>query len=207
MSPAAFQPYFLASASAGGALIGLLFIAISIAPEHTFGKDAAFERKLIASSAFTALVNAFFISLGALLPDTTFAALGGVSIAMGAIGLLNTLYLGWDIVDRRGEMSLRRSMLLVMASLAIYGGECGAGVTLVRPGHTSDPAFVVAELLLAVYGIGIMRAWQLLGGEHSSLIGQIIALIIPERPNRLRAADTHKEEAVSAVSRSESRDH
>lgn len=205
MSPTAFQPYFSASTGAGGALIGLLFIAISIAPERTFGKGATFQRKLIASSAFTALVNAFFISLGALIPNATFALLGGISATMGTIGLLNTLYLAWDVVDRRQESSLRQSALLVIASLAIYGGECGAGLSLVRSDHNVNSAFIITNLLLAVYGIGIMRAWQLLGGERGSLIGQIIALIIPERPKH-GAADAHEEDAVHAVNRSEPRD-
>jgi hypothetical protein len=44
--------FFAASLAADGALIGLLFVAIAIEPERTFGKEAAQERELAASLAF-----------------------------------------------------------------------------------------------------------------------------------------------------------
>jgi hypothetical protein len=40
MVPTDFANYFLASAGAGAALIGLLFVAISINTERTFGREA-----------------------------------------------------------------------------------------------------------------------------------------------------------------------
>ena len=58
--PANFAHFFLATAGAGGALIGLLFVAISISPERIFSEDAPRERQALASGVFTALVNAFF---------------------------------------------------------------------------------------------------------------------------------------------------
>ena len=60
MVPASFANFFLATAGAGGALIGLLFVAISISPERIFSEGAPRERQAVASGAFTALVNAFF---------------------------------------------------------------------------------------------------------------------------------------------------
>ena len=67
------------SAGAAAALIGLLFVAISIAPEHTILEDAPIERQGVASSTFTALVNAFFISVAALIPG---ANLGYTTLIM-----------------------------------------------------------------------------------------------------------------------------
>src|SRR5437867_4948576 len=54
---------------ASAALIGLLFVAVSIAPETVFGSDAEAVRQAQALSAFTALANAFFISMASLIPD------------------------------------------------------------------------------------------------------------------------------------------
>jgi membrane associated rhomboid family serine protease len=63
MLPAAYIPFFAASIGASGALIGLLFIAISIAPERTVGTMATPERAAVAGAAFTARSNVFFIAL------------------------------------------------------------------------------------------------------------------------------------------------
>src|SRR5437762_10203432 len=68
MVPAAFETFFLASSGASAALIGLLFVAVSIAPERVFGSDAEAVRQAQALSAFTALANAFFISMSSLIP-------------------------------------------------------------------------------------------------------------------------------------------
>jgi hypothetical protein len=60
MVPAEFNNFFVASASAGAALVGLLFVAVSIAPEHIVMANAPIERRAMSSSSFTALLNAFF---------------------------------------------------------------------------------------------------------------------------------------------------
>src|SRR5258708_6825442 len=63
MSPGAFTNFFLASAGAGAALVGLLFVAVSVAPEQPFAPGSAPERRGVATAAFIALANAFFVSL------------------------------------------------------------------------------------------------------------------------------------------------
>jgi len=52
MVPTDFANYFLASAGAGAALIGLLFVAISINTGRTFGRAAQPVRQQVASGAF-----------------------------------------------------------------------------------------------------------------------------------------------------------
>src|SRR5258706_4933834 len=69
--PPEFANFFIASAGAGAALVGLLFVAVSIAPEQLVTRRAPMERQAVAGSAFTALMNAFFISLVALIPIST----------------------------------------------------------------------------------------------------------------------------------------
>src|SRR4029079_4481800 len=96
MIPTEFANFFLATAGAGAALIGLLCVAISINPERTFGREARSGRQQVASGAFTALVNAFFISTGALIPHTQVAYL---TLIMGGIGLLNSLRLGRELLS------------------------------------------------------------------------------------------------------------
>jgi hypothetical protein len=72
--PDDFVVYFATAATAAGALIGLLFVAASLRPETVLGKDAPPAARAIAGSAFTALVNSFFVSLIACIPDTRLAS-------------------------------------------------------------------------------------------------------------------------------------
>src|SRR5258708_19389881 len=70
--PPEFASFFIAGASAGAALVGLLFVAVSIAPEQIVTRRAPIERQAVARSAFTPLINAFFPSLAALIPRFNF---------------------------------------------------------------------------------------------------------------------------------------
>ena len=68
MIPDSFTNFFVASAGAGAALLGLLFVSISISPEDKISENAEVELRVSAQGALTLLINAFFISLAALLP-------------------------------------------------------------------------------------------------------------------------------------------
>jgi hypothetical protein len=103
---AELHEFFAASVGAAAALIGLLFVAISVAPERTFGPAAEIERRLNAERAFTALGNVFFVSLGALLPNAApsicivFAVLAIVQIVRMALQTYRTS--GWANWKRFG---------------------------------------------------------------------------------------------------------
>src|ERR1700692_79271 len=90
MIPEAMVNYFVASTGAGAALVGLIFVAISLSPKETVMVGAAPERRAVAGSSFTALLNAFFISLSAL---NTSQNIAWNLLVMSLLGLLNSLLL------------------------------------------------------------------------------------------------------------------
>jgi hypothetical protein len=92
MVPPAYLSFFITAASAGGALIGLLFVAVSIAPHRTVQASAPVVSRVMASSTFTALLNAFFISLGAVLPHLN---IGVITLIVSLIGVTNSMSHGW----------------------------------------------------------------------------------------------------------------
>src|SRR5438445_9603304 len=97
MVPEAFNNFFLASAGVGATLVGLIFVAVSIAPEHIVQSNAPIERRAMAASAFTALLNAFFISFGALIPGI----IGSLTLVMSTLGLTNSSLLAWNLLKER----------------------------------------------------------------------------------------------------------
>jgi hypothetical protein len=177
MVPASFGNYFMAMAGAGGALIGLLFVAISINPGRTFGHSAIAERQAVAASTFTALANAFFISAAGLLPGHD--VLGPTALALACAALLNTIWLAVRLVPqvyRRSHASRRwrafiALLIMLAAGVFVYGEELLNAVSLLRKPSDPEPIFVLATLLLVVYGIALIRAWELLGAPRSGISG------------------------------------
>jgi hypothetical protein len=164
MIPPELANFFLASTGAGAALVGLLFIAISIAPDETVKVGAPIERQAVAASAFTALLNPFFLSLYALLPHTNF---GWVALIVSLIGLSSSLFMAWKLFQHpSGWLSAVRRAALALAGLALYGSELYNAVLLLQSPSTPAPVYTLAGLLGGVYALGLIRAWELLGGRR-----------------------------------------
>jgi hypothetical protein len=164
MVPSAFLTFFTASAGAGAALVGLLFVAVSLAPEQIVTRHAPVERQAVAGSAFTALVNVFFISLAALIPQVAF---GLFVIPFSIVSLLMTISPVWSLFKvRKGWASLLRRGVLVCASLALYGLELSNGIGILN--HPTQPGYLYALvfIMLGIVFLGLTRAWELLGAQR-----------------------------------------
>lgn len=195
---AEFANFFAASTGAAAALAGLLFVAISVAPEQTVARSASAERQAVAASSFTALVNAFFISLAALIPGLN---LGSVVLVMSILALVHTLSMGWTLArGSRRPLAMLRRMLLVLAGVVVYGFQLRDGMDLLAAPEAAGPLYVLAIILLSVYGIGLLRAWELLGARRQGLVGWLSPLrnqndadspastddVVPPKPERTR---------------------
>ncbi len=161
MVPPEFANFFIASASAGAALVGLLFVAVSIAPENIVTRRAPVERQAVAGSAFTALVNAFFISLVALIPHFNF---GPIIVPFNSLCLLTSLIQAWQLLRlRKGWLSLLRRAILVLLSFALYGLELVNAFQLINDPSQVGNVYALVLLLLGAFVLGLTRAWELLG--------------------------------------------
>ncbi len=169
MVPSDFLGYFAASAGAGAALVGLLFVAISIEPEAMVQEGAPVERRTVAGGAFNALLNAMFISLSALLPRLN---LGVVALTMGIISLINSLFIGGHLLKEQiGWKNTFRGIWMVLIGLLLYGTEVVYAVRLLVSPSNTDTIFNMGFLLMGIYALGLIRAWELIGARRYGLFG------------------------------------
>ena len=161
MVPGALTNFFIASVGAGAALLGLLFVSVSISPDEKISANASIEKRIGSYGALVSLTNAFTISLVALIPGTFGIFVLIFSVATFAATLQN----GFELLQsHEGRSKLARSLTLTLLSLFAYIAEGYSAVRLISTPRDSAPVYTLATLLVIVYTLSIVRAWVLLGG-------------------------------------------
>jgi hypothetical protein len=163
MVPDALTNFFIASTGASAALLGLLFVSISISPEEKITTTASVEKRISAYSALISLMNAFTVSLVALIPGNFGLFVLIFSVIFFSITLQNGIEL---LRPHEGASNLARRLTLTLLNLFAYTAEGYNGVRLIITPHDSSPVYVLTVLLLVVYFSSIVRAWELLGGAR-----------------------------------------
>lgn len=174
MVPASYHDFFVACASVAGALIGLLFVAISVSPGKIAGDNPSAEHQVRAAAAFSALVNALVIALVALLPG---ASLGVVDVALAAAGLSSTagliilLYRGLRVRIRLGQV------ILLAAPFVLYGLQLANGIALENSPRDLSHISSQGGLAIGFFVFAIARAWELVGVRDSSLSSALAGIV------------------------------
>ena len=153
-----YSDFFTASASAGGALTGLLFVALSVSPERLREIAENQEHQAMAATAFTALIDALFVSLDGLTPgggtQTTSAIMGTVGLTSTA-GLCRRMWRSRDDGWLRQRWPYLLGLITVMyAAQAIFGGTASS---------TTHSDSLSVTFILIMFAVGIARSWELLG--------------------------------------------
>lgn len=156
MVPSSYNAFFTAVATGAAALIGLLFVAVSVRDESIFGPKATAGGEALAITAFTGLVNALFIALLALIPQD--------NLGVGAI-ILAVLSIYGNVRLHTGMRQVR-STILVGAAVAAYVVQFGYGIALLVNPHDSNAVNNISYVLFATVVYSLERAWALLQGKH-----------------------------------------
>ena len=163
MIPTQLSGFFIAGTGAAAALLGLLFVAISINPERIFATTSA--DFALATNTLLALADAFFVSFGALLSPGSCAWL---SLGLGLLSFLMNLALAYTLLYReKNALLVRRRAILVVAAFVIYTLQCWYAARLLIEPSSSAPAYALAHVLLAVFALGILRAYGLMGARQT----------------------------------------
>jgi hypothetical protein len=150
--PSDYSSFFDAASQAAGALIGLLFVVIALKPGKIMGPHAEPTSRGLAASSFTGLVNAFFVSMLALIPGHT---IGFGAAIMAVISLYHTLRL------HLGHRAPRRIFVFALSLLA-YGTELGLAIAFVLHPRDVDLVNDLTFVLIGCFSVALGRAWQLM---------------------------------------------
>jgi len=157
MVPGVYDAYFGAVATASAALIGLLFVAVSVRDETIFGPKAMPGGEALAITAFTGLVNSFVVSLIGLIPKVN---IGEPAVTMAVIALVATVRL------QRRLPAHGRKLIVLAVTLLAYAAQLGLGVLLLLKPHDTDQVINLATIVFVTLIVSLQRAWSLLKGKH-----------------------------------------
>jgi hypothetical protein len=176
MVPEDIREFFAAGAGVAGALIGLLFVAISVSAERLSRETTGAQlHRIRAVAALTAFVNALAVSLFSLIPGEK---IGWTSVAVAVVGLTFVVAAMMSLVRLRAIRSatIRDALFLIgLAVVFVIQLVEGLGV-LGNPGNSGD-VDTIAILVVSCFFIGIARSWELIGGPSIGIAHEVTALV------------------------------
>ncbi len=160
-----YANFFIASAGASAAILGLLVVAVSVVNADDENPTTRENRTVLAGSAFVALVDIFLVSIVALTGGSV--AFGLSSLAMAAVGLLATRRLV-PRARRAGNFSRdfrTRELNIAFASISVGGYSVQLGLAAALLANTRSAALQHALILVivALYCSALGRAWEVTG--------------------------------------------
>jgi hypothetical protein len=174
--PESIHDFFVASGSVAGALIGLLFVAISVSSARLAQDKADAPRHRVrAVAALTAFTNALAVSLFALVPGhkigpaTVAVSLGGLLFVMASLlSLIRLRQVRWG--------TLRDAVFL--AGLAVmFVIQLIQGIDVIDEQDVPGAVNTIAILVIVCFLIGIARSWELIGGPSIGIAHEVTALV------------------------------
>jgi hypothetical protein len=177
--PGAFHEFFLASAGVAGALIGLLFVAISVAPERLLSEHAALSHRVRASTALTTFSNALTVSLFALIPGV---GVGGTASSVAVVGLL---FVAGSLIAllrvRRTQPGELRDAGFLVGVLIVFVLQLWFGLRIETNDNEVGAVRGICVMVVVCFLVGIARSWELIGGPSFGLANQLFGA--PRRPD------------------------
>ncbi len=170
-----FRGLFEAIAGTAGALTGLLFVAMSVAPHRLREPGRQVIHQVRAAAALLAFTNALAVTLFGLVPGTN---VGDPATVLGVIGLLFTAAGTRSMFSDKSMLRRhwRRQVGLIVLLLGIFGVELVNGIILIVTPGAVQAVQIVSYALVTSLIVGIARAWELVGDRDTGIIASIAVL-------------------------------
>jgi hypothetical protein len=160
-----YESFFITSAGASAAILGLLVVAVSVVNADDANPTTRELRTVLAGSAFVALVDIFMVSMVALTGGSV--VLGLSSIAMAAVGLVATRRL----IPRakragnfsRGLPTRNLNIAFALISAGCYAAQLGLAIALLANTQSAVLQHALVLVIVALYCSALGRAWVVTG--------------------------------------------
>jgi hypothetical protein len=179
--PADIHDFFIAGAGVAGTLIGLLFVAISVAAGRLAKAEAAAQvHRIRAYAALTAFINALTVSLSALIPGKQ------IGMASLIVAILDLLFVAASLLSlirmREARLATARDAAFLAGLAATFAWQLISGIDVIQQPGDSGAVETIAWLVIACFLIGIFRSWELIGGPSIGIAHEVVALVRSEAP-------------------------
>jgi hypothetical protein len=160
-----FENFFITSAGASAALLGLLVVAVSVVNADDENPTTRELRTVLAGSAFVALVDIFMVSIVALTGGSVVFGLS--SLAMALVGLLATRRLiprarqagNFSPSSRTRELNIAFAVI----STAAYTVQLGLAIALLADTRSAGLQHALVLVIVVLYCSALGRAWVVTG--------------------------------------------
>ena len=171
MTSDGFHDFFLASAGVAGALIGLLFVAISVAAERLNAENANQAHRVRASTALSLFTNALGVSLFALIPGIDVGSTASIVAGLGLVGVAGSLL---SLVDVRStQPAALRDAGYLIGLIVILVLQLTFGLELAHDAQRTGTLRGICILVIVCFLAGIARSWELIGGPQLGLLSRL----------------------------------
>jgi len=176
-----YRDLFIAIAGSAGALTGLLFVALSVAPHPVRSSRRHVIQQVRAAAALLAFNNALVVSLFGLVPQTN---VGYPAAALGVIGIMFAAAAARSVIAAapRSRRQWLSQMSLLNLLIVIFGTELVCAIYLLLHPSSTEPKQLIGYALVTSLVVGIARAWELVGDRDTGLSASIAVLTGHERP-------------------------
>jgi hypothetical protein len=176
-TPESYHEFFAAAAGVAGALVGLLFVAVSVTMERMEEQGETQIHRIRAATALTAFSNALVVSLFALIPGVN---LGWPAFWLGVVGALFVIgaLLSMFRLGLRRPAELRGAVFLI-GLIVVLVFQFSAGLRLINDHGAYE---TISILVVVCFVIGVSRSWELIGGPSIGIFHEVFVFGRAHKP-------------------------